>query len=274
MGSVWKVRRPMKSLRPLLVVLLILSVLALPRESLAAGDKETVVLLHGLGRGASAMWPLASRIEQAGFDVVRIEYDSLGAPPEVILASVARQIDACCRDLPNRVHFVGHSLGGLVIRGYLAEHSPLQLGRVVLIASPNAGTPLVDKYRDTWLMDLAGPTAKTLGTGPLSFPNALPPPNYQVGVIAGVRPAGFVADDGIPGADDGLVPLESAKLAGMADFIVVQTNHSLLRYSRQAARQTIAFLRGGAFEHRPQAATENVADLQATRPRKSETGSN
>lgn len=210
-----------------------------------AADQETVVLLHGLGRSEAAMWFLASRIEAAGFDVVRIGYDSLGAPPERILAAVSQKIDACCKGSPRPVHLVGHSLGGLIIRAYLAENELRTPGRVVLIATPNAGTPLVDAYRDSWWMDLAGPTAKSLGTDPDSFPNSLPAPDYPLGVIAGVRDARFV--DLIPGDDDGLVPLDSTKVTGMVDFTIVESNHLLLRYSQEVARQTIAFLRRGEF---------------------------
>jgi len=210
-----------------------------------AGDREIVVLLHGLGRSEAAMWFLAARLEAAGFQVVRIGYDSLRDPPERIVATVSLMIEACCKDSPEPVHFVGHSLGGLIIRAYLAENEVSTPGRVVLIATPNAGTPLVDAYQDSWLIDLVGPTAKRLGTGPESFPNSLPAPDYPVGVIGGVRDAAFF--DLIPGADDGLVPLESTKVAGMVDFIAVESNHYLMRYSSEVARQTIAFLRTGEF---------------------------
>lgn len=100
-----------------------------------ASDREMVVLLHGLGRSEAAMWLLASRIEAAGFDVVRIGYDSLGDSPERILATVSREIDACCKAAQKPVHFVGHSLGGLIIRAYLATNDVHSLGRVVLIAT-------------------------------------------------------------------------------------------------------------------------------------------
>jgi pimeloyl-ACP methyl ester carboxylesterase len=216
----------------------------------AGSDKEKVILLHGLGRSAAAMWLLGSRIAQGGFEVVQIEYDSLGATPKEILDSVKQQIETCCGNSLTRVHFVGHSLGGLISRAYLAEWRPKHLGSVVLIATPNSGTPLVDKYRESWLMKLAGPTAITLGTDPESFPNSLPAPDYPVGVIAGVATVDFFDDEDLPGADDGLVPLDSAKLDGMMDFVIVEWGHSLLRYSREVARQTIAFLRTGAFDHR------------------------
>ena len=192
------------------------------------------------------MWPMAVRIEKAGFDVVRIGYDSLRQTPEQILAEVSRQIDACCANLPASVHFVGHSLGGLMIRAYLAGHEVRSRGRVVLIATPNAGTPLVDAYGDAWWMDLVGPTAKSLGTGLDSFPNSLPKPDYPVGVIAGVREYRLL-EDLIPGEHDGLVPLESTRIDGMVDFITVDSNHAFLRYSREVARQTVAFLRTGRF---------------------------
>jgi pimeloyl-ACP methyl ester carboxylesterase len=209
--------------------------------------RETVVLLHGLGRTRMAMWPLAARLEKAGFNVVRIGYDSLRQTPAQILAEVSRQIDLCCRNLPQPVHFVGHSLGGLMIRAYLSGHEVRSRGRVVLIATPNAGTPLVDAYRDAWWMDLAGPTAKSLGTGQDSFPNALPEPDYPVGVIAGTRVYRLLGDL-IPGEHDGLVPLDSTRVDGMVDFVTVDSNHAFLRYSREVARQTIAFLRTGRFQ--------------------------
>lgn len=211
------------------------------------GERETVVLLHGLGRTRAAMWPLAARIEKAGFDVVRIGYDSLRHSPEQILAEVSRQIDTCCAHRPEPVHFVGHSLGGLMIRGYLAGHQVPTLGRVVLIATPNSGTPLVDAYGDAWWMGLAGPTAKRLGTGLESFPNSLPKPDYPVGVIAGTREY-WPIKDLIPGEHDGLVPLESTRIDGMVDFITVDSNHAFLRYSQEVADQTIAFLRTGRFQ--------------------------
>ncbi|MEJ2514549.1 MAG: alpha/beta fold hydrolase [Gammaproteobacteria bacterium] len=213
-----------------------------------ASARETVVLVHGLWRGKSSMWLLARRLEDAGFDVFRADYDSLTATTGEIVRQVAAQIDACCRDRPGPVHFVGHSMGGLAIRAYLVESHIPNRGRVVLIGSPNSGTPIVDDYQDTWWMGLAGPAANALGTGPESFPNMLPEPDYPVGVIAGfwVGPFGL---DFIPEADDGLVPVESTKVPGMADFVAIDVSHSFMRYDDDVAKQTIAFLRDGHFIH-------------------------
>lgn len=212
----------------------------------AGAAPETVVVLHGLGRNKSSMWLLASRFEAAGFRVQRIGYRSLHEDPAGILVNLRAQIDACCARSEQPVHFVGHSLGGLLIRAYLASKPVKQLGRVVLIGSPSQGTPIVDTYRDKWWMKYAGPTAAALGTGENSFPKSLPPPDYPLGVIAG-KSDRLIDYPAIPGDDDGLVPVDSTKVKGMQDFVVIRTTHSMLRYNEQTAAQAIAFLKFGQF---------------------------
>ncbi len=207
---------------------------------------EVVVVIHGLGRSRSAMWLLASRLEDAGFDVVRVGYRSLSQTPEQIHRDISGQIEACCVGQDRTVHFVGHSLGGLLVRAYL-QHTRLEnLGRVVLLGTPSQGSELVDRFRDRWWMSMLGPTASALGTAAGSFPNALDEPYYAVGVIAGVAD-GIPNEKYLPGEDDGLVTVEATKLVGMTDFIVVDTGHSAMRYNQEVAEQTVAFLRNGMF---------------------------
>lgn len=212
---------------------------------------DTVVLLHGLGRSTSAMWVMKTRLKAAGFEVVNIGYRSLSRTPEQILVDVNAEIASCCAKPQGaaKLHFVGHSLGGLLIRGHLARQRYAHLGRVVLIGTPSGGTGLVDKWRDKWWFEFAGPTARSLGTDGNSFPNSLPKPDYPVGVIAGVKPNDR-NEELLPGDDDGLVPVESTRVDGMADFIVVEGGHAALRYSPEVARQVTAFLRHGSFTAR------------------------
>lgn len=210
-------------------------------------DKETVVLLHGLGRSKTAMWLLASRLEDEGFHVENIGYSSLTQAPSEILDEIGRQIDDCCIESQNTVHFVGHSLGGLLIRAYLQERKPENLGNVVLIGTPNKGVEAVDIYRDRWWLKLIGPTAIALGTDSNSFPNTLEQPYYPVGVIAGV--SGDDDNDHIlPGIDDGLVTVESTKLENMTDFAIVDSSHTYMRYDEDVARLTVDFLRHATFQ--------------------------
>jgi alpha-beta hydrolase superfamily lysophospholipase len=161
-----------------------------------------VVLTHGLGRSNMAMWVLAWRLEQAGYTVQQVGYDSLTDTPDEILHAVSAQINECCIDAVQPLHFVGHSLGGLLNCAYLERHRAQQLGRVVLIGSSSRGTPVVDMFADRWWMQFAGPTAKALGTGADAFPHTLsPPPYYPLGVIAGVTDNGPMSTH-IPGEGD------------------------------------------------------------------------
>jgi pimeloyl-ACP methyl ester carboxylesterase len=215
--------------------------------SSSSDDNEAVYLLHGLGRSSFAMWMMASRLEDAGFLVENIDYQSFNMSPEEILLDVTEQINESQPEKYQTVHFVGHSLGGLMIRAYLERTSVKNLGRVVLIGTPNKGTPLVDKYQDSWWISMLGPAIPALSTDKESFPNSLADPYYPVGIIAGIS-KGNDNEDVIPGEDDGIVPLESTQVNGMTDIIIVESSHSMMRYSREVASQTIAFLRYARFQ--------------------------
>jgi len=212
----------------------------------ATAKKDVVVLLHGLGRGKSIMEPLKKRLQDAGFFVINIGYKSIDRTPEQIMNDVSVQINAIRVDSNQTIHFAGHSLGGLVIRAYLDSNRVKNLGRVVLIGSPNKGTPFVDYFRDAWWLKLVGPAAASLGTDTKSFPRSLRPPYYPVGIIAGVSKT-FDNEDFIPGEDDGVVPVESTKVEGMKDFILLEVSHSALPRNEMVAQQVIEFLKNGKF---------------------------
>jgi hypothetical protein len=102
------------------------------------------------------------------------------------------------------------------------------------------------RHRDRCWSDLAGPTAGALGTGADSFSGSLPDPGYPSSVIPDVR-AGGLTSDFISGDDDGLVPVDSTKVNGTTDFIVVESARSFMRDSDEVPRQAIALLQGGEF---------------------------
>ena len=212
----------------------------------AVNNKDFVYVLHGLAQGRWSMKLLALRLDKAGFNVKRIGYKSINRSPKDILQDITDQINASLPDTSYTVHFVGHSLGGLMIRAYLDSNHIKNLGRVVLIGTPNQGTPVVDKYHDSWWMKLLGPMPRALGTDENSFPNSIDSPYYPVGIIAGTMKI-EINEKMIPGKDDGIVPLESTKLEQMTDIIIIKTNHLFLPKSKPVAEQTIAFLRNGHF---------------------------
>jgi pimeloyl-ACP methyl ester carboxylesterase len=211
---------------------------------------EEVVLLHGLARTDRSLRPLEKRLSAAGFRVHNLRYPSTELPPERLVENLHQQLEACCASAP-RLHFVTHSLGGILVRAYLAEHSLPNLGRVVMLAPPNRGSEFVDGLGDSGLFQAAfGPTAAELGTGPDSLPNRLPPPRFEFGVIAGTRSVNPVSGLVVPGPSDGTVSVESTRLPGMADFITVPTSHTFIMQSETVATYTIEFLRNGRFEPR------------------------
>jgi pimeloyl-ACP methyl ester carboxylesterase len=173
------------------------------------------------------------------------------ATPDELVAALARAVDAGCRGAP-RLHFVAHSMGGVLVRAYLAEHDLPNLGRVVMLGTPNHGSEIVDALDGAaafrWLV---GPTAVGLGTGPRSWPQRLPDPDYEVGIVAGSATLDPIGSRLIPGDDDGRVSVASTKLAGMTDHLVVSRSHSFLLYDDRVARQVVHFLQSGRFRRGP-----------------------
>jgi triacylglycerol lipase len=210
---------------------------------------EDVVLLHGLGRSSRAMRSLETRLAQAGYAVHNLSYPSTELPPEELDVYLHAQVVACCWDA-GRLHFVTHSLGGILVRAYLARHEPQQLGRVVMLAPPNAGSEWVDRFGDSaafrWVL---GPTAIQLGTDADSLPRRLPPPDYELGVIAGTRRLNPLGIWVVPGESDGTVSVENARLEGMSDFVALPYSHSRILRSDAAGMQVLEFLRNGRFAH-------------------------
>jgi pimeloyl-ACP methyl ester carboxylesterase len=212
-------------------------------------EGEMVVLLHGLGRTDRSMRSLEARLTTAGFGVANLRYPSTELGPDALVALLDEQIEACCRSA-TRLHFVSHSLGGILVRAYLAKQRPPNLGRVVMLAPPNHGSELVDALGGSRLFESAfGPTATELGTDPESLPNRLPPPDFELGVIAGTARINPLGTALVPGTSDGTVSVESTKLPGMTDFVTVPASHTFIMRSEAAAQQVVCFLREGRFQH-------------------------
>jgi triacylglycerol esterase/lipase EstA (alpha/beta hydrolase family) len=214
-------------------------------------NDELVVLAHGLGRSDGAMWRFAQRLENAGYKVCRLDYATIGESIDDVLAETTKQIDDCILHAP-KVHFVGHSLGGLVIRAYL-QNNQLQLEKiniaeVVLIGTPNKGSELADHFSDSWLMEVGGGISRALVTGSSSLGNNLDETDVNVGIIAGTKSSSLTSDK-FDGPNDGLVSVESTKLNNMSDFITIDVSHSMMRYNLGVAEQTIHFLQNGTFKH-------------------------
>ena len=212
-------------------------------------DSDVVVLAHGLGRSSHAMWKMQDNLEQAGFAVCTINYSTIGVALDDMLEDTRQQIQACVSN-DRQTHFVGHSLGGLVIRDYLAQNpaDEQHLGKVIFMGTPNHGSEVADHMQDHFLMDIGGEVSQSLVSGESSLGNQLPMPDYPVGIIAGTKPS-FATKSYFAGANDGLVSVDSAKVDSMNDFIALKVSHTAMRYSRAVSDQAIYYLKHGQFDH-------------------------
>lgn len=199
------------------------------------------------------MQPMADALQAAGYVVHNVDYPSRTAPIEELAArAIAPAVAACERAGASRIHFVTHSLGGILVREYLAHHALPALGRVVMLGPPNQGSEVVDGL-GSWRFFAAinGPAGRQLGTGTDSVPNRLGPVTYPVGVIAGRHSINWINSLLIPGPDDGKVSVERTRVAGMTSHLVLPCSHPFLMRDRTAIRQAAHFLAYGRFQDLP-----------------------
>jgi len=229
---------------------LVIAMAILPLLTSAAENQECVILLHGLCRTSKSMVPMQQALSQAGYQVMNIDYPSRTAGIHKLSDdAIGQAMGDCERNGAAKIHFVTHSLGGILVRSYLARHAITNLGRVVMLGPPNQGSEVVDKLGAWWLFrKLNGPAGNELGTNSDSTPNQLGPANFCVGIIAGSCSINWINSLLIPGRDDGKVSIERTKLAGMTDHLVISASHPYLMQNRAVIQQTLHFLRHGQFQ--------------------------
>lgn len=209
-------------------------------------------MLHGLARTSRSMWVMDRALKKAGFKTFNCNYPSREHPIELLSETfIPKAIDHCNSSFqPDKIHFVTHSMGGILIRCYLANKQMDNLGRVVMLAPPNAGSELVDQLSRFQLFEIFnGPAGKQLGTEASSMPNSLGPVDYDVGIIAGNKSLNPLSSVMIPGEDDGKISTESAQIAGMSDFLIVPHSHTFMMNRPVVIQQTLNFINFGAFQH-------------------------
>lgn len=215
-------------------------------------SKECVILLHGLARSSRSMSKIAEKLSLEKYITINHDYPSTKfAISELAEKEIPIALKKCALKKAQKIHFVAYSMGGILVRYYLQENEIKNLGRVVMLGSPNQGSEVVDKLSNVPGFEaINGPAGNELGTDSESVPNKLGPANFELGVIAGNSSVNLILSQLIPGEDDGKVSVERTKLEGMKDFLVMPHSHPFIMKSDEVIDQVIYFLRNGKFSQK------------------------
>jgi triacylglycerol lipase len=207
------------------------------------------VVLHGMARSKMYMRLIELDLERAGYAVVNESMPTRKETIEQLALRVDGMVQKCRDGGATRIHFVTHSLGGLVVRYWLTGHPLPEAGRFLMLGTPNRGSEVADHYlQSRWYRLTTGPAGLEIGTAPDSLPNRLGPPPIETAVIAGSRSASPALSRLFGGPNDGKVSVASTQMEGLADFLVVDNSHYFLTRSSEVLRQMRAFLACGRFE--------------------------
>jgi Palmitoyl protein thioesterase len=226
--------------------------------SLPSYAQECVVLLHGLVRSSSSMEKLEEKLISEGYAVANIDYPSRKHRIEHLAkTAVENGLDQCKKQQASKIHFVTHSLGGILVRYYLSINTIENLGRTVMLGPPNGGSEVVDKLQHIPGFEfINGPAGLQLGTGAQSIPSSLGAANFEVGIIAGTRSINLILSALIPSQDDGKVSIKNAHLDNEKAFISMPVSHPFIMKNDAVISNVINFLKFGKFNQPKDNATD------------------
>ncbi|HEX7261550.1 MAG TPA: alpha/beta fold hydrolase [Luteolibacter sp.] len=205
-----------------------------------------VVLLHGLWRGWRAMQPLARALADEGFSTLNLPYPSGRLPVAQLMVRVRAEVEKIAADQP--VHFITHSLGGILIRALLAENVSWETGKIVMLAPPNRGGEIVDwSKKHPLLHQVLGPAGRSLGSDGVPSELAALPPEIQAAVIMGSRNSIPVFSKLLDPENDGIVSAAKGRIDGLRGFTVIDADHTFIQMHPETIRLSLHFLKTGEW---------------------------
>ena len=213
------------------------------KEPVSQSRRECVVLIPGLWLLGASLGIQARRLRSAGFDVHLVSY----ATVRQSLKDNALHISRITRELEaDTIHYVGHSLGGIVIRALFHFYPDPRPGRVVTIASPHMGSEVAKRFSRYALgRVIVGESIRELLDG---IPQQWPLPSREIGLIRGNLPIGLGRFfPGLPSPNDGLLTEQETWLEGVTDNVTLPIAHTGMLFAPAVADAVSRFLRTGQF---------------------------
>ncbi|WP_051687273.1 triacylglycerol lipase [Microbulbifer sp. HZ11] len=237
------------SLLALVVLALLVSAHSAYANSHDRPEKPCVVLIHGITKDSRSMEAIAAALREAGFHAVNLDYPSREFPIETLAdMTIPLGINACKEAGAAPLHFVTHSMGGLLLRQYYEHRDANEIARAVMLGPPNQGSRLGNFLSCIPVIkDVNGPAGKQMGIDERSLPSRLGPVKFPLGVIAGTRSFNPFFSAIISGDDDGIVGLPSTYVEGTCARVTYPLTHNGLTGSAQAIVQVVTFLKSGKF---------------------------
>lgn len=214
-------------------------------------NSEAVILIHGMGRSSRSMKKLEVYLQKKGYKTYNRSYPSTIAPVE---KSAVHYINSALANISHgattKVHFVTHSLGGLLVRYYLSHYQIKNLGRIVMLAPPNQGSSVAHRYKNhLWYKWATGHPGQQLYKSNNPLLDNLKPLDTEVGIIAGTRSSDPWFNHVFSDSHDGKVAVEETELPEMKDHLTVSHGHTFIMNKRKVKRHVANFLASGNFYH-------------------------
>jgi pimeloyl-ACP methyl ester carboxylesterase len=199
------------------------------------------------------MSPIAKYLEEeGGYTAVNVTYPSTRQSIADHAASLAKVVGSL--EGIEEIHFVGFSMGNIVIRHYLADQTAGEadrrvdprVKRFVMLGPPNNGSVAATSFGQNPLVQtVLGKPGQELGREWVWLEQNLGTPPCPFAIVAGGRGDDKGFNPMLPGDDDGLVTVASTRLPGASDFLLVPTLHVLLPLDPKVMRYTLSFLQNG-----------------------------
>lgn len=217
------------------------------QQHLPAMSGRVVIAIHGIGRSSKCFSGMTTALVGDGCTVVGFDYPSTRVP----IPDSAEYLHSVIQSLGDidSIDVVAHSMGGLLLRAYLMKHKEPRFRRAVMLGVPNKGAEMADYLKANPLFRaIMGPAGQQLTTGEDSLIGTLPTPEFEFGVLAGGRSAPRGYNPLLPGDNDSTVTVESTRLPGAHDFLLLPVIHSFLMTDKTAIAATRCFLKTGQFD--------------------------